>query len=137
MGKQGKFIHQGEFVGALAITNAYSAGAAVPPNQSQFYNEVLTGMLSYLMVRGDSRTGVPAPTKVTAYISEDLAGDTIIVPETEMTLTLGKTAAGTWMGGARLDVNVRLEAPVTSLYVWCKTDSGAASLKEVMVTWEE
>ena len=138
MAKQGKFIHQGEFVSSgTNIGNAYNTGVPVPPNQSQFYNEVLTGKLSYLLVRGDTRAGSPLPAKVTAYITEDAAGDKILVPETEMTLTLGKTAAGTWAGAARLDVDVRIKAPVTNLYVWCKTDSGTASLEEVFLTWEE
>ena len=142
MAKQGKFIHQGIWVGTKALTNAYAAslasGIEVKPNQSQFYNEVLTGKLSYFVVKGDTLGGgPPTPTSITAFITEDAAGDEIIIPETTMTLTFGRSAAGTWVGSARLDVDVRLKSPTTDLYVWIKTDSGTATAKQVQLNWEE
>ena len=141
MAKQGKFIHQGIWTGQKGLTTAYAAsnasGINVPPNQSQFYNEVLTGKLSYWVLKGNALAGAPAPTKITAFITEDAAGDAIIIPETEMTLTTGRSAAGTWMGSARLDVDVRLSSPTTDLYVWIKTDSGTATATQVQLNWEE
>lgn len=141
MAKQGKFIHQGLWAGIQALTTSYVASGAsainVPPNQSQFYNEVLTGKLSFWVIKGDTLAGAPPPSSITAFITEDAAGDEIIIPETTMALTLGRSAAGTWMGAARLDVDVRLKAPTTDLFVWIKTDSGTATARQVQLNWEE
>ena len=140
MAKTGKFIHKGSWSGTASLNQNYKASGAsgieVAPNQSQFYNEVLTGKLSYFMLRGDNLSA-PAPTKITAFITEDALGDAIIIPETEMLLTLGRSAAGTWMCSARLDVDVRLLSPTTSLYVWAKTDTGTLDVTEVNLNWEE
>ena len=140
MAKTGKFIHKGSWNGTASLNQNYKASGAsgidVAPNQSQFYNEVLTGKLSYFMLRGDNTNN--NPTKITAFITEDAVGDIIIIPETEMTLTFGRSVAGgTWMCSARLDVDVRLSSPTTSLFVWAKTDVGTLDVTEVQLNWEE
>jgi len=141
MAKTGKFIHRAEWEGTQAIGTAYlasGAGQELIVNQSSGYGEGLVGRLSHLLL---NFSGAGANTKMTAFLTKDAAGDEVIVPETEMTITYGRATAGTGGCAARLNVDIRLLPTElhngTSLFIWVKTDAAAATLTDARLFWEE
>ena len=141
MAKFGKFIHTAEFTGETAITTAYlasGAGVAMPTGISVGpYGEGLVGTLSHLLI---NFTGGAGNTKLTAFFSTDVAGDDILVPETEMPIVYGRATAGTGGCAARLDVSVALkktDLPTGNVYLWVKTDAAGATLTRARLFWEE
>jgi len=73
----------------------------------------------------------PAPTKITWYITEDLAGDYPITDEIEETIVVGQTTATD--GGIRttfdaFEYSRSTDGVQGSLYVWAKTDAGTCNL---------
>ena len=144
MAKTGKFIHKGEWLGDVGLTTSYAASGAGLPikvNQSEAYGEGITGRLSHLLIRFDNFAS--SPTKATAFITTDIAGTNVLIPESEMTLTYGRGAgaAATAAGAARLDVDVRVLRTELgagqNLYGWVKTDTGTMDVRLINLFWEE
>jgi hypothetical protein len=79
-------------------------------------------------------TSISSATKITMRISADAAGDNVIVPDTEATISTGITTAT--VGRASIEIDREFDVPgLTSdtVYVHCKTDAGTVTVTKVTV----
>jgi hypothetical protein len=72
-------------------------------------------------------------TKLTLRISPDSAGEEMLVPDTQATLSTGYTTAT--RGGVVYKVDVDAFLNTDTVYWTVKTDAGTANLKELKITY--
>ena len=92
-----------------------------------------TGFISIVQVQGSDWNGTAST--LTMAITEDSAGDQILITDTESTLFAGKTTGTACGAGYRLDCVIA--APSNFLYLWFKTDSGTIDIDKLIITLRE
>jgi hypothetical protein len=89
-----------------------------------------------LHVRATSIAGGAA--KLTCRITADAAGDFILMPDTEATISTGITT--TTSGCVAYSIGIPFFGIVNSdskFYLWVKTDAGTVTLAQSCITWSE
>lgn len=85
-------------------------------------------------------TSVSGASKVTMRLTEDAAGDIIIIPDTEATLAVGLTTGTTGCAVFKADTIIRqdLGGPGNgTFYLFVKVDAGSAVFAGSQITWKE
>lgn len=98
------------------------------PPDSNFF-----GHLQGMIVQFSSMAS--SPTKVYVKITEDAAGDLIIVPETVADIDDGVTTAT--KGGIAIRVDLLVSLDQKNMFVFYRTDTGTVQIDKVKLTWFE
>lgn len=136
------FLHHNDVTGAEAVTNAFTLTAfhAHDLNAGQvpfLANRNYIGIVDSIQV---VLTGISGATKVTMRLTEDAAGDIIIIPDVEATLATGLTTATTGCAVFRAGTIIRqdLGGPGNgTFYLFVRVDSGTATFAGSQITWQE
>ena len=89
-----------------------------------------TGFVSLLQIQGSDWNGTAST--LTMAISQDAAGDKLLITDTDSTIYAGKTTATACNAGWKIDAIIA--APSNYLYCWFKTDSGTLDIETVIIT---
>lgn len=89
-----------------------------------------TGFVSLVKIQGSEWDGTAST--LTMAITEDLAGDQLIITDTESTLFAGKTTATAC--GCEYRIDSILATATNYLYLWFKTDSGTIDIDKLIIT---
>ena len=97
-----------------------------------FLENIFRGRIDGLWVWAESVTSTEA---ITMRLSEDSAGDKIIVTDTESTMSKGLTT--TTKGSSVWSLSLDIAIPSDKIYLHAKTDAGTITITGVLLTWEE
>ena len=141
MAATGKYIHNASHTGlTVALTNAYVAGAQ--RHQVNFWESgdsiktsasPVRARISAIYIQVD--TIAAGATQLTMRITQDAAGDVIIVPDTAATLSTGITTAT--KGGVVYKVDVDYKHTDSIAWIHMKTNLGTCNVKSIYFIWEE
>lgn len=140
MAATGKYIHNARHLMNMGITNAYVAGAQ--RHQINFWEaddsiktsaSPVRARISAIYVQVD--TIAAGATQLTIRVTQDAAGDIIIVPDTTATLSTGITTGTD--GGIVLKVDVDYKHTDSIAWMHFKTNAGTCNVRVVDFVWEE
>ena len=79
-------------------------------------------------------TDISGPTVLSIKITNDSSGDTIILPDTNISIDTSLTT--TTSGAAVLDVSSILYSTNEEFYIFAKVDTGSCNISKIYVTFE-
>lgn len=141
MAAVGKYIHDSRHTGlTIGLTNLYVAGAQ--RHQVNFWDaddsiktsaSPIRARISAIYVKVDTIAG--GCTALTLRVTQDAAGNNIIIPDTTATLSTGITTATE--GGIVLKVDVDYKHDDSIAWMHFKTNAGTCNVKIIDFVWEE
>lgn len=138
MAKVGSYINRVQHVFDPKPALSTSFGGATVAINLNNGSAVFRGHLEGIFLYVDTIASSAA--KLTVRLTSDVAGDECIVPDTEATMSLGKSTAtdGTAVYKVDLDwVNAATSPTGDTVYPWVKTDAGSCNLAKLIITWRE
>ena len=111
------------------INNLNGTFQVIPVNMATPFAN-FTGFVSLVKIQGSDWDGTAST--LTMAITEDLAGDQLIITDTESTLFAGKTTATTC--GCEYRIDSIIATATNYLYLWFKTDSGTIDIDKLIIT---
>lgn len=94
-------------------------------------NSTFDEFVSLVFVQGSNWNG--SPSTITLKISEDAAGDELLLTSTISTIDAGCTTATAF--GCGWKVAGQIHAQTNNLYFWLKTDTGSVDINKLVVTY--
>lgn len=121
--------------GLSGISSSYTNALEVELNISP-RGAVFIGEISLINVQFSNLSASSKPTEATISISEDAAGDQLILTDTVSIIQYGISTATKGTAIWRLAGIVALDLGLNDeIYCWLKTNQGTADISEITITW--
>lgn len=128
MAKSGRFIHAEPLSGSIAATTAYSDGSKL-----WAMNNTQPGTLGAIELHGSAVAA--GATKLTIQAFRDSALDQEVIPETQVTFSVGVTTATKW--SATINLGITWAGGASNIYLRVKTDAGTLNVTSAVLSWYE
>ena len=97
------------------------------------FRSVFNGILRGLWIRVSGAAS--SPTAITIRLSEDTAGDKIIIPDTDSSIAFGLTTTSSGAAFYSIDMGY-VSSEAEKLYLFLNTDTGTVNVDSVTLTYE-